>query len=201
VAPLYKSTSLVPIATCSAYQLTVLLSAALSSHTQVRSFDFSPELTRDKRGSRLLLALHNNSLELWSVTAAVDKASRRSSSRKSSADAAGDSTAATAAAAAVEGEESKVEKLAALDSHGHRSDVRAVAISGDDQLLASVGRGEAKVSSCYRRYCLCNAQQCNCSCSVMAAVQWLCVSAHCIVTITAVALASMSSTSSSRRAA
>jgi U3 small nucleolar RNA-associated protein 12 len=104
----------------------------------VRSCDFSPELTRDKRGSRLLLALHNNSLELWSVTAAVDKASRRS--RKNSADAADDST------IAVEGEESKVEKLAALDSHGHRSDVRAVAISGDDQLLASVGRGEAKVS-------------------------------------------------------
>jgi U3 small nucleolar RNA-associated protein 12 len=108
---------------------------------QVRSFDFSPELTRDKRGSRLLLALHNNSLELWSVTAAVDKASRRS--RKNSADAADDST----TTAAVEGEESKVEKLAALDSHGHRSDVRAVAISGDDQLLASVGRGEAKVST------------------------------------------------------
>jgi WD40 repeat protein len=147
-----KSTTLysvVPSATRRAEQLnsyTALHDATLlhCNSIQVRSFDFSPELTRDKRGSRLLLALHNNSLELWSVTAAVDKATRRSS-RKNSADAAAadDGTAAT-----VEGEEGKVEKLAALDSHGHRSDVRAVAVSGDDQLLASVGRGEAKVSSC-----------------------------------------------------
>ncbi|KAG5188489.1 WD40-repeat-containing domain protein [Tribonema minus] len=102
----------------------------------------SAHKTRDGRGARVLLALHNNSLELWSVAAAAAAAS--SGARKRS----GSVEAEDAAAAAV------VERMSSLDAHGHRSDVRAVAISGDDQLIASVSKGEAKVWNARTRQCI-----------------------------------------------
>ncbi|CAM9131662.1 unnamed protein product, partial [Phaeothamnion confervicola] len=149
------------------------LAVVRTSH-RVRSFDFCHEMSKDGAGTRLLAALHNNALELWSVhgtaiapavaggagagTAGVRK--RRLSSADAAntalADAAGDGAVATTngVGAVAVTRAAAVERVAALDLHGHRSDVRAVAISSDEQLVASVSHGLAKVWNARTRHCV-----------------------------------------------
>ncbi|CAM9749158.1 unnamed protein product [Chrysoparadoxa australica] len=93
----------------------------LRSHHKIRGFAFSGEMTV-KRGVRLLLSLQNNSLELWNVQChAKRKKGEPSESREA-------------------------ERVAVLDNQGHRSGVRALAISSDCLMCASVSDGLAKAS-------------------------------------------------------
>ncbi|CAM9701335.1 unnamed protein product, partial [Sphacelaria rigidula] len=101
----------------------------LRADHRVRSFDFSPTMSGGGKGggnvdagtgvgSRVLVALHNNS----------------SKNTPSSA--------------------CSCSRLAILDMQGHRSDVRAVAISSDGSMVASVSHGLAKVWSSKSRQCV-----------------------------------------------
>jgi U3 small nucleolar RNA-associated protein 12 len=92
--------------------------AAVRCKHKLRSFAFVPgEPSGSRRSvggqplaSRLVLALANNSLEVWDA-----------------------------------GDEGAVERAAALDAGGHRSDVRAVALSSDDALCLSGSNAGIKV--------------------------------------------------------
>ncbi|CAM9524371.1 unnamed protein product [Discosporangium mesarthrocarpum] len=110
---------------------------------RVRSFDFSPSMSRDSRGCRVLVALHNNSLELWGLEDAAMAKEKRRKGREGESGARGGA-----------GEGAKVNCLAVLDMHGHRSDVRAVAVSSDNTLVASVSHGLAKVWSSRTKHCV-----------------------------------------------
>ncbi|CAM9221958.1 unnamed protein product [Choristocarpus tenellus] len=120
-----------------------------ASH-RVRSFDFSPTMTRDGVGSRVLIALHNNSLELWGLegtTTQKDKVKKKGGGR-------GEEDGGEGGGGGGGGEGAKSSRLAVLDMHGHRSDVRALAVSSDDTLVASVSHGLAKVWSSRTKHCI-----------------------------------------------
>lgn len=97
----------------------------LRAGSRVRGFAFTKDVggEGDSGVLRLFMALHNNSLELHSVTTGgVDKGS---SSR-----------------------------LLTLDSHGHRSDVRAVCLSSDDSMMASTCSSVLKVWNTKTQHCI-----------------------------------------------
>ncbi|GAA5940698.1 snoRNA-binding rRNA-processing protein DIP2 [Sporobolomyces koalae] len=84
---------------------------------KVRSFSFAAETAKNKGEVQILAALSNNSLEVYSLPPA-----------------------ASSKAPAVE-----PVKLHTLDLPGHRSDVRCLAVSSDDQLIASASHGALKL--------------------------------------------------------
>ncbi len=146
---------------------------------RVRSFDFAPCMTTSnsgisdsrrggrKRGgagdgksgadfdsTKVLVSLHNNSMEVWGLdhccsSAGGDggpgggKAPKRA--RKDGGDADDEADAKGAAAAS---------RMMVLDLQGHRSDVRAVAVSSDGSMVASVSHGLAKAWSSTTRQCV-----------------------------------------------
>lgn len=142
---------------------------------RVRSFDFAPSMTTSNSGSsssrrgnrergggkndvdfdstRVLVSLHNNSMEVWGLDGCCrsaaggdgGKASKKAE-RDGGAAAADDEAAAAAAATA--------SRMMVLDLQGHRSDVRAVAVSSDGAMVASVSHGLAKVWSSKTRQCV-----------------------------------------------
>ena len=134
---------------------------------RVRSFDFAPSMTTSNSGigssrrgnrerggarndadfdsTRILVSLHNNSMEVWGLDGCCrsddGKASKKA--KRSENDAADDEAAATAAS-----------RMMVLDLQGHRSDVRAVAVSSDGAMVASVSHGLAKAWSSTTRQCV-----------------------------------------------
>ncbi|GAA5974777.1 hypothetical protein JCM11641_007261 [Rhodosporidiobolus odoratus] len=84
---------------------------------KVRSFSFAPETLKSRGEVQILAALSTNALEVFTLPPAA-------SSKQ----------------AALE-----PEKLIALDLPGHRSDVRCLAVSSDDQLIASASHGSLKL--------------------------------------------------------
>lgn len=145
---------------------------------RVRSFDFAPCMTTSKSGSsdsrrgnrergatgdgksgadfdstRVLVSLHNNSMEVWGLdgcygSAGGDGGGGGKGSKKALKDGgdADDGTDAKGAAAA--------SRMMVLDLQGHRSDVRAVAVSSDGSMVASVSHGLAKAWSSTTRQCV-----------------------------------------------
>ncbi|GAA5889234.1 hypothetical protein JCM6882_000682 [Rhodosporidiobolus microsporus] len=84
---------------------------------KIRSFSFAPETAKSRGEVQILAALANNSLEVYHLPPP-----------------------ASFKAPAVE-----PTKLLSLDLPGHRSDVRCLAVSSDDQLIASASHGSLKL--------------------------------------------------------
>ncbi|GAA5856650.1 hypothetical protein JCM8547_005912 [Rhodosporidiobolus lusitaniae] len=84
---------------------------------KIRSFSFAPETAKSRGEVQILAALANNSLEVYHLPPP-----------------------ASSKAPAVE-----PTKLLTLDLPGHRSDVRCLAVSSDDQLVASASHGSLKL--------------------------------------------------------
>ena len=144
---------------------------------RVRSFDFAPSMTtstssggssrrgnRERDGARsdadfgstrVLVSLHNNSMEVWGLDGCCrsgdddGKAASNKAKRSESGGAVGDDEAAAAAAAMA-----TASRMMVLDLQGHRSDVRAVAVSSDGAMVASVSHGLAKAWSSRTRQCV-----------------------------------------------
>lgn len=147
---------------------------------RVRSFDFAPSMTTSNNGSsgssrrgnrergggkndedfdstRVLISLHNNSMEVWGLDGCCcaggdgggGKVSKKT--KRSNGGVADDDEEATAAAAAAAATASR---MMVLDLQGHRSDVRAVAVSSDGAMVASVSHGLAKAWSSRTRQCV-----------------------------------------------
>ncbi|CAB1116366.1 unnamed protein product [Ectocarpus sp. CCAP 1310/34] len=145
-------------------------SVVLRTDHRVRSFDFAPSMTassssggrRGGRGSggdgdgdgdgldstRVLVSLHNNSMEVWGLEGCCRAGAGKASKKVKGVgeeDGGGDAAAAAAAAAS---------RMMVLDLQGHRSDVRAVAVSSDGAMVASVSHGLAKAWSARTRQCV-----------------------------------------------
>eukprot|EP00887_Chlorella_sp_A99_P006380 scaffold3.g6380.t1 len=109
--------------------------AALRSKHKVRSFAVVPAGAPGSRGTRqrgaaqLVLSLANNSLEVWEVGPA------------------GGAGAGAGAAGGAEGGGggNEADKVQTIDGGGHRSDVRAVALSSDDSMCLSASSSSVKV--------------------------------------------------------
>jgi len=120
-----KEEEMVPLDDCALEEDKVIASDELESFSiikstaKVRSFSFSPEVTKDG-GGRCMLGLGNNSLELYSICEGATNSQRQS----------------------------------VLDLHGHRSDMRAVALSSNDQLVASTSSDMVKVWNLSTRQCI-----------------------------------------------
>ena len=105
------------------------LVAALRSKHKVRSFAYVPaaapggRAVRQRGAMQLVLALANNSLEVWEVGPGAAAEARASGEGEG----AGGSSS------------YKAEKVQTVDGGGHRSDVRAVALSSDDSMCLSGG--------------------------------------------------------------
>ncbi|GAA5891359.1 hypothetical protein JCM8208_002599 [Rhodotorula glutinis] len=84
---------------------------------KVRNFSFAPETLKNKGEVQLLASLSNNALEVYNLPPP-----------------------ASSKAPAVE-----PVKMLTLDLPGHRSDVRCLAVSSDDQLIASASHGSLKL--------------------------------------------------------
>lgn len=116
------------------------LLAAIRSKHKARSFAVCPPGAAGRRAgagghvASLVLALTNNSLELWDVS-------------EGSAGAADgeEGEGAVAHKAAASGASGAAEKAQTLDLAGHRSDVRAVALASDDSLALSASNNCVKV--------------------------------------------------------
>ncbi|KAL0094781.1 WD40-repeat-containing domain protein [Phycomyces blakesleeanus] len=95
---------------------------------KVRSFDFSPVVDVEKAGSlQLAVSLTNNAIESYNVPLAQDKSSE---------------------------EPEDPERQFSVDLPGHRSDIRTLALSSDDELLASVSNNLLKVWNVKTRSCI-----------------------------------------------
>ncbi|CDS10194.1 hypothetical protein LRAMOSA02870 [Lichtheimia ramosa] len=96
--------------------------------TKVRSFDFPPKNDYEKKGHlQVLLSLSDNVIEVYNAPLPADKKA--------------DPTL-------------EPSRQASLDMHGHRSDIRAVALSSDDEVLASASNGLLKIWNVKTRSCI-----------------------------------------------
>ncbi|KAL5487987.1 DIP2 [Sanghuangporus weigelae] len=84
---------------------------------KIRSFSFSGENNDPKSGTNLLIALNTNSVEIYNIPAPTKSKS----------------------------EQPEATRLYSLDLPGHRTDVRTLCLSSDDQLLASASNGSLKI--------------------------------------------------------
>ncbi|KAG1137681.1 hypothetical protein G6F37_003581 [Rhizopus arrhizus] len=95
---------------------------------KVRSFDFPPVANVDKAGQlQIVVSLSNNSLEAYTVPVTHEKKTEESN---------------------------EPARLYSLDVPGHRSDIRTLALSSDDELLASASSNLLKVWNIKTRSCI-----------------------------------------------
>ena len=105
------------------------LVAAVRSKHKARSFALCPPAAAGRRAgagghvASLVLALTNNSLELWDITEGAQQQQEEGGS----------------------GAVGAAEKAQTLDLAGHRSDVRALALSSDDAMCLSASSNCVKV--------------------------------------------------------
>ncbi|KAK1922326.1 putative WD-repeat protein [Papiliotrema laurentii] len=102
------------------------------SNAKVKSFSLGPEDASVKGGISLLLALSNNSLETYTLPSP-------STTRKSKLP---------------DGKTPEPSKTHTLEIPGHRQDIRALAISSDDQVIASAASGTLKIWNARTTACL-----------------------------------------------
>ncbi|KAI9320448.1 WD40-repeat-containing domain protein [Dichotomocladium elegans] len=96
--------------------------------TKVRSFDFNPKMDHEKTGHlQVLLSLSDNVVEVYNAPLPSDKKAET---------------------------QPEPTKLSTVDLPGHRSDIRAVALSSDDELLASASNNMLKVWNIKTRSCI-----------------------------------------------
>ncbi len=95
------------------------LIATIRSKHKVSAAAMAPPTGR-RAPSRLVLALANNSLEVYDI-----KENNKTDNANSS--------------------NSEVEKVLAIDTHGHRSDIRAVTLSSDDSMVLSTSNSGVKI--------------------------------------------------------
>ena len=100
-----------------------------------------------------MVALHNNSMEVWGLQAAAPAGKAKGKRKRASSVARGDGDQAGGGGGG-EGEAASCSRLSVLDLQGHRSDVRAVAVSSDGAMVASVSHGLAKAWSSRTRQCV-----------------------------------------------
>ncbi|RCH87615.1 hypothetical protein CU097_004334 [Rhizopus azygosporus] len=94
---------------------------------KVRSFDFSPATNVEKAGQlQIVVSLSNNALEAYTIPIAEKKSE----------------------------ESNEPSKLYSLDVPGHRSDIRTLTLSSDDELLASASNNLLKVWNLKTRTCI-----------------------------------------------
>ncbi|EEH55715.1 uncharacterized protein MICPUCDRAFT_18664 [Micromonas pusilla CCMP1545] len=113
------------------------LAAVVRTKAKTRGFAFAPRSRRGRPGVRAVVAvlLDNNAVEEWELEAADDAAAN---------------DAATASASKF----AEPTRSRALEAAGHRSDIRAVALSSDDATLVSCSAKGAKVWDPSRGACL-----------------------------------------------
>lgn len=109
----------------------------LKADNRMRSFDFAPRMGRDGKSCRILVALHNNSMEVWGLEGLGDGSREEKGDKGTKEDAS-----------------ASCSRMAILDMQGHRSDVRAVAVSSDGTMLASVSHGLVKLWNSRSRRCV-----------------------------------------------
>ncbi|KAF9578732.1 hypothetical protein BGW38_005325, partial [Lunasporangiospora selenospora] len=101
----------------------------IRSGAKFRSFDFAPVKDAEKAGQiQLIASLNNNTVEVWT---APHPASAKNDE--------------------VEGEP---DKTFTLELAGHRSDIRAVALSADDELLCSASNNSLKIWNVKSNKCI-----------------------------------------------
>lgn len=101
---------------------------------KIRSFDFGIGANKLKHEVTVMCALANNSVEVYQLPDQPTKSSKK--------DAAGDLA------------EAEATKLHSLDLQGHRTDIRTLALSSDDALLASGANGSLKIWNVKTTKCL-----------------------------------------------
>lgn len=93
---------------------------------KVRSFDFAPAADVEKAGEiQIVASLSNNTIEAYTVPVTHEKK-----------------------------EEAEASRLYSIDVPGHRSDIRTLALSSDDELLASASSNLLKVWNMKTRACI-----------------------------------------------
>ncbi|KAL7317236.1 beta transducin [Mucor circinelloides] len=93
---------------------------------KVRSFDFAPVADVEKAGEiQIVASLSNNTIEAYTVPITHEKK-----------------------------EEAEASRLYSIDVPGHRSDIRTLALSSDDELLASASSNLLKVWNMKTRSCI-----------------------------------------------
>ncbi|KAF9055211.1 WD40 repeat-like protein [Hymenopellis radicata] len=99
----------------------------IRANAKIRSFDFAVDSTSAKGGVQILMGLASNALEVYNIPAP-------SKSKNAQPEAS---------------------RLFSVDLPGHRTDIRSLSLSSDDQLLASASNGSVKIwnmktTSCIR---------------------------------------------------
>ncbi|KAJ1660147.1 beta transducin [Dispira simplex] len=121
----------------------LVLEQTVHSAARVRSFDFLPQpqvlkrstkQVRAKHPVQLLVALHTNEVEVYDVPETVLPAKSLS--------------------APASYELREPQRLYAVELPGHRAEPRAVALSSDDELLATVSEGQVKVWNTHTGTCI-----------------------------------------------
>ncbi len=112
------------------------LATVVRSHSKLRSFAFSPTSTAKSEGSGgkcdVLLLLQNNVIEQYNVDLSDRKLTKQGVARN--------------------------ELSCTLEQHGHRSDIRAVAINKADDMVASVGKKRLKIWNIRSQKCIISAE-------------------------------------------
>ncbi|KAI9486509.1 MAG: WD40-repeat-containing domain protein [Benjaminiella poitrasii] len=97
------------------------------SPAKLRSFDFSPVVDVEKMGEiQLVASLSNNTIEAYTVPITMDKKE----------------------------EVAEPSRLYSIDVPGHRSDIRTLTLSSDDELLASASSNLLKIWNMKTRSCI-----------------------------------------------
>lgn len=95
---------------------------------KVRSFDFAPKVDVEKAGQiQVVTSLSNNTIEAYTIPISAEKKSEESE---------------------------EPSKLYSIDVPGHRSDIRTLTLSSDDELLASASSNLLKVWNMKTRSCI-----------------------------------------------
>jgi U3 small nucleolar RNA-associated protein 12 len=100
---------------------------------KIRSFDFGIGAGKLKTETTVMLALSNNSLEVYQLPPQPTKSKKTASG---------------------ESEGGEAEKLYSVELPGHRTDIRTLSVSSDDALLASGSNGMLKIWNIKTTKCL-----------------------------------------------
>lgn len=104
--------------------------------------------------TRILVALHNNSMEVWGLDGSVEGANASANAASSSQKRKNSSKGKSGEEEGREGGLVSFSRVSTLDLQGHRTDVRAVAVSSDGSMVASVSHGLVKAWSSRTRQCV-----------------------------------------------
>ncbi|KAI7888858.1 WD40-repeat-containing domain protein [Mucor mucedo] len=102
--------------------------ALVRTPAKVRSFDFAPVVDVEKAGQiQIVTSLSNNTIEAFTIPITAEKKTEESH---------------------------EPSRLYSIDGPGHRSDIRSLALSSDDELLASASSNLLKIWNMKTRSCI-----------------------------------------------